>query len=326
MSRIHKFVEDLTKARKTPKEIKTMVDTAFEVNSISQSQIYRISALFKVGKDSSDKRSMNGRRKVRTDDFIEAVRVYVEANRRVTMEELAIKFETSMHTIFHVLHDDLGLSIKSARWIPKMLTEDHKMKRVTFAHAFLKLNFELGLGFLDKIVTMDETSVSFFTPESKRGSSQWLPKGSNPPLKFQRQESRKKQIVLSFFDNCSVIFQHYLPMRISVTAAVFKDVMNMFLKKFTEKRIEMAKRDWYFHFDNAPCHTANSTKEFLTKKGIKVIDHPPYSPDLAPADFFYFPVMKKMLEGVEIVDKSVQKEWTWVGRAIPEDRFRKAFR
>ncbi|QQP36842.1 Uncharacterized protein FKW44_022054 [Caligus rogercresseyi] len=174
------------------------------------------------------------------------------------MEELAIKFETSISTIFHVLNDDLGLSIKSARWIPKMLTEDHKMKR------------ELGLGFLDKIVTMDETS---------RGSSQWLPKGSNPPLKFKRQESRKKQRVLSFFDNCGVIFLYYLPKRISVTAAVFKDVMNMFLKKFKEKRTEMTKRDWYFHFDNAPCHTANITKEFLAKKGIKVIDHPLYSPD-----------------------------------------------
>ncbi|QQP39328.1 Putative mariner transposase, partial [Caligus rogercresseyi] len=291
MSCIHKFVEDLHKARKTPKEIKTMVDMAFEVNSISQSQIYRISALVKAGKDSSDKRSTNRRRKVRTDDFIEAVRVYVEADRRVTIEELAIKFETSINTIFHVLHDDLGLSIKSARWIPKMLTEDHKMKR---------------------IVTMNETS-------SKRGSSQWLPKGSNPPLKFKRQESRKKLMVLSFFDNCGVIFQHFLPMRTSVTMAVFKDVMDMFLKKFKEK-------DWYFHFGNAPCYTANSTKELLSKKGIKVIDDPPYSPDLAPADFFYFPVIKKMLEGVEIVDKSVQKEWTRVGRDIPEDRFCEAFR
>ncbi|QQP35734.1 Mariner Mos1 transposase [Caligus rogercresseyi] len=303
MSRIHKFAEDLAKARKTSKEIKTKVDTAFEVNSISQSQIYRILALVKAGKDSSDKRSTNGRRKVRTDDFIEALRVYVEDNRR---------FETSTNTIFHVLHDDLGLSIKSARWIPKMLTEDHKMKRVRCAKAFLKLNFELGLGFLDKIVTMDETS-------SQRGSSQWLPKGSNPPLKFKRQESKKKQMVLSFFDNCGVIFQHNLPMKTS-------DVIKMFLKKFKEKRPEMAKRDWYFHFDNAPCHTANSTKEFLAKKGIKVIDHPPYSPDLAPIDFFYFPVIKKMLEGVEIVNKSVQKEWIRVGRAIPEDRFREAFR
>ncbi|QQP57533.1 Histone-lysine N-methyltransferase SETMAR-like Protein [Caligus rogercresseyi] len=87
------------------------------------------------------------------------------------------------------------------------------MKRVGCTQAFLKLNFELGLGVLDKNVMMDETSVSFFTPESKRGSSQWLPKGSYPPLKFKRQESRKKQMVRSFFDNCGVIFQHYLPMR-----------------------------------------------------------------------------------------------------------------
>ncbi|QQP40160.1 Uncharacterized protein FKW44_014122, partial [Caligus rogercresseyi] len=90
--------------------------------------IYRISALVKAGKDSSDKRSTNGRRKVRTDDFIEAVRVR-GGRPSGDMEELAIKLETSINTIFHVLHDDLGLSIKSARWIPRMLTEDHKMKR-----------------------------------------------------------------------------------------------------------------------------------------------------------------------------------------------------
>ncbi|QQP40480.1 Hypothetical protein FKW44_014528 [Caligus rogercresseyi] len=43
------------------------------------------------------------------------------------------------------------------------------MKRVRCAQAFLKLNFELGLGFLDKIVTMDETSVSFFTLSPNEG-------------------------------------------------------------------------------------------------------------------------------------------------------------
>ncbi|QQP36108.1 Uncharacterized protein FKW44_021098 [Caligus rogercresseyi] len=48
---------------------------------------------------------------------------------------MAIKFETSINTIFNVLHDDLGLSIKSARWDPKMLTEDHKIKRVRCAQA-----------------------------------------------------------------------------------------------------------------------------------------------------------------------------------------------
>ncbi|QQP37200.1 Hypothetical protein FKW44_017397 [Caligus rogercresseyi] len=43
------------------------------------------------------------------------------------------------------------------------------------------------------------------------------PEGLQPAPEFKRQESRKKQMVLSFFDNCGVIFQHYLPMRTSVT-------------------------------------------------------------------------------------------------------------
>ncbi|QQP42399.1 Hypothetical protein FKW44_017048 [Caligus rogercresseyi] len=57
MSRIHKFVKDLAETRKTPKEIKTMVDTAFEVNSISQSQIYRISALVMAGRTLQTRRA-----------------------------------------------------------------------------------------------------------------------------------------------------------------------------------------------------------------------------------------------------------------------------
>ncbi|QQP55406.1 Hypothetical protein FKW44_008567, partial [Caligus rogercresseyi] len=90
MSRIHTFFEDLAKARKTPKDIKTMIDTAFEVNSICQSRSAAFQHYLRPGRTLQNKGSTNGRRKVRTDDFIEAVRVYVEADRRVTMEELAI--------------------------------------------------------------------------------------------------------------------------------------------------------------------------------------------------------------------------------------------
>jgi len=46
------------------------------------------------------------------------------------------------------------------------------------------------------------------------------------------------------------------------------------------------------HHDNAPCHTAISVNEFLTKKGIPVVPQPPYSPDLSPLDFFLFPKLK----------------------------------
>src|SRR5215469_6301242 len=45
---------------------------------------------------------------------------------------------------------------------------------------------------------------------------------------------------------------------------------------------------WLLHHDNAPSHTSVLTQQFLAKYKIAVIPHPPYSPDLAPCDFFLF--------------------------------------
>ena len=51
------------------------------------------------------------------------------------------------------------------------------------------------------------------------------------------------------------------------------------------------------HHDNASLHTAGLTVEFLKQKLIKVIEHPPYSPDLTMCDFWLFFNLKKNLLG-----------------------------
>ena len=38
-------------------------------------------------------------------------------------------------------------------------------------------------------------------------------------------------------------------------------------------------------------------KSFLASEKMKVLKHPPYSPDLSPCDFVLFPRLKKMLSG-----------------------------
>ncbi|PNF43896.1 hypothetical protein B7P43_G02795 [Cryptotermes secundus] len=40
-----------------------------------------------------------------------------------------------------------------------------------------------------------------------------------------------------------------------------------------------------------------SVRQFLTKKGMTSVPHPPYSPDLALCDFFLFPRMKRDMKG-----------------------------
>ena len=45
-------------------------------------------------------------------------------------------------------------------------------------------------------------------------------------------------------------------------------------------------------------------KSFLASKKVKVLNHPPYSPDLSPCDFFLFPRLKKMLSGNKYTSRS----------------------
>ena len=49
--------------------------------------------------------------------------------------------------------------------------------------------------------------------------------------------------------------------------------------------------------DNAPVHTSTAAKQKFTDLGFTQVEHPPYSPDLAPSDFHFFRCLKKHLRG-----------------------------
>jgi hypothetical protein len=66
-------------------------------------------------------------------------------------------------------------------------------------------------------------------------------------------------------------------------------------------------------------------QEFLAKKVIKLLSHPPYSPDLAPADFFLFSKLKKELAGHTMTQEEFKKEWEGVLMGVSKDNFAKAF-
>ena len=57
-----------------------------------------------------------------------------------------------------------------------------------------------------------------------------------------------------------------------------------------------------FHHDNAPRHWASTTQETIDRRSMEVLGHPPYSPDLAPCDFFLFPKLKNILRGQQFDD------------------------
>ena len=58
------------------------------------------------------------------------------------------------------------------------------------------------------------------------------------------------------------------------------------------------------HHDNASSHKCEVIESFLASEKVKVLNHPPYSPDLSPCDFFLFPRLKKMLSGNKYMSRS----------------------
>jgi transposase len=65
-----------------------------------------------------------------------------------------------------------------------------------------------------------------------------------------------------------------------------------------------------------------SVREFLAKHSIFVVPHPPYSPDLAPCDFFLFPRLKSTLKGKTFQDiVEIQLNTTQQLQAIPKQAY-----
>jgi histone-lysine N-methyltransferase SETMAR len=61
--------------------------------------------------------------------------------------------------------------------------------------------------------------------------------------------------------------------------------------------------NWILHHDTAAAACkAVSVKQFLAQKSITEMKHSPYSPHLAPNDFWLFPEIKSTLKGQSFQD------------------------
>jgi hypothetical protein len=114
--------------------------------------------------------------KPREDNFT-AVAAAVDEGRRQTVWELASVHGQSKDTIIRILSQNLGLVKRSARSVSELLIWDQKKGRVDKCNIIFKLMWSTGLGVFDRIFTQDETIVSFFMPETKQQSTQWIKKG-----------------------------------------------------------------------------------------------------------------------------------------------------
>jgi len=130
-----------------------------------------------------------------------------------------------------------------------------------------------------------------------------------------------------FFDWNGIIHHEFVPLGQMVSKQLYQEVLARSRDAVRRKRPKLRENKiWMLHHDNAPAHASLLIRSYLAKHQTSVVPHPPYSPDVAPADFFLFPKLQTTLKGrrfrtIEDNQEIAIREL----RAITESVFQEAF-
>ena len=151
--------------------------------------------------------------------------------------------------------------------------------------------------FLERIVTGDETMVLYHDPTTKKESMEWRRPDENRPIKAKVAGSKKKIMASIFWDCEGILLIDSKEPNTTVNAAYYASLLHKLRDAIKEKRRGKLSKNILLLHDNAPVHKAQVAQAAIRECGFTEIDHPPYSPDLAPSDFFLFKNLKKELRG-----------------------------
>lgn len=292
------IIKFLTNEGVRPAEILRRLQAQFTETCLSQAQVYDWHKKFSEGRvEVENKPHARRPRTSVTVDNIEAVRNILEDDRRLTIIEIADFVGISFGSAQSIITVELGFRKVSARWVPRLLTDQQKQYRMEICQRLLQRFQREGDDFLKHIVTCDETWVHHYTPESKQASKEWRRKGEGAPIKAKTRLSAGKVLATVFWDFKGVLLVDFLHERRTVNSEYYCQLLNQAKLAYRQKRRRFPIRDVILLHDNARPHTANLTRETLEEIHWTTLEHPPYSPDLSPCDYHMFGPLKESLGG-----------------------------
>ncbi|GFO37028.1 histone-lysine N-methyltransferase SETMAR [Plakobranchus ocellatus] len=137
---------------------------------------------------SKDEGTDTRKRKANSDRNTARVDELIKVDRRVKLKEISLKVDIPKTNVYEIVHDKLGYRKVSARWVPKMLSDEHERQRVKISQILLHRcqqegdeTVDVGPGgdhrarnkLLEHLITGDETWLHLSTPEPKRDLITW---------------------------------------------------------------------------------------------------------------------------------------------------------
>ncbi|UYV83414.1 hypothetical protein LAZ67_23000924 [Cordylochernes scorpioides] len=264
-----------------------MLQTASGDAVMSRRRVFECYKRFKEGRQETSDNERSGRPSTSTTpEKVDKVLELVHEDRRITVREVAEEAGISFGLTQSIMKDILGVRRLNAVLVPKDLTFDQKNARKETASLNLEATTDDPES-LKRVITGDETWIYGFDSETTQQESEWRFKNEPRPKKARKAPSKVKVMLMVFFDYQGIVHHEFQQQGSIITADSYLGVLRRLREAIRQKRPELWRsKSWILHHDNALAHTALKISNFLQDHSTSVFPQPPYSPDLAPCDFF----------------------------------------
>ena len=259
---------------------------------------------------------------------VATVKPLIEEDACYTVQEIEVSSGIYLSSVLKILCKRLGLRKICPRWVPHLLTDEQKQSRVRLASQVIEKYDKCDQRRLEVIVTGDETWIYHFQPYSKAKNKVWVSSEGDRPVIVCCCKISNRMLYAIFFDSKGPVLQIPVPKGSSVTGKFYREgVLTQLVDFYQTRRPRTGVRGIKLLHDNAPAHKSATVQEYLKESGLDVLDHPPYSPDLFPCDFWLFPRLKEMLAGHRFESRcGIGSAVYQCLQHIPKEDYRAAFR
>ncbi|UYV78471.1 hypothetical protein LAZ67_16001603 [Cordylochernes scorpioides] len=304
-----------------------MLQTAYGDAVMRRRRVFEWYKRSKEGREKTANNERSGRPSTSTTpEKVDKVWELVREDRRITVREVAEEAGISFGSTQSIMKDILGVRRLNAVLVPKDLTFSQKNARKEKASLNLEATTE-DPELLKRVITGDETWIYDFDSETTQQASEWRFKNEPRPKKARKAPSKVKVMLTVFVDYQGIVHHEFLKQGSTITADLYLGVLRRLREAIRQKRPELWRsKSWILHHDNAPAHTALKISKFLQDHSTSVFPQSPYSPDLAPCDFFLFGKLKKKLKGRKFQSiEEIKVESKKTMRAIPKTDYQRCF-
>jgi DNA-binding Xre family transcriptional regulator len=189
-----------------------------------------------------------------TPEIIEQVHDMVLDDRQMKVREITETVGISKEHVGYILHEELDMKKLCTRWVPCLLTADQKHTYMKISEQCLERFNKNKTDFVRRFITMDETWIHHYTPESKQQSNQWTEASCSAPKKTRSVPSAGKIMASVFWDAEGILFIDYLEHGKTVTGEYYSNLLTRLDGKIHETRRGLQKKIIIFQKNNAPTH------------------------------------------------------------------------